>query len=377
MTEKILFVDDEVNVLEGLRANLRRRYEVDIATSGAEALALVKASGPYAVVVSDLKMPEMDGIALLTQVRELSPDTVRMMLTGFADVEVAIGAVNEGQVFRFLTKPCTPDVLAGALASGLEQYRLVTAEKELLRGTLRGSIRVLTEALSLANPEAYGRAERIKALVRRLVKDGGVKGSWELDLAAMLSHIGCMALPRAVLEKIATGQKLTSDEQKLYASHPAVGAGLIEHIPRMGKVAEIIANQHKRYDPNLPLGARVLKIVVDYDTLESRGLPPGNVFTRMRSCKGCYDHGLLDRFEKAIGVEGAYVRKQVAVRELTENMILEENVVTREGLLLLARGMELNETSIYRLIQAGQTFDIVEPISVLVIPETREQARAS
>lgn len=375
MVEKILFVDDEANVLDGFRANMRRRYEVDTAQSPEEGLRMVQHSGPYAVVVSDLKMPGMDGIAFLTQVRDLSPDSVRMMLTGFADVDVAINAVNEGQVFRFLTKPCTPDVLGKALAAGLEQYRLVTAEKELLRGTLRGSIRVLTEALSLANPEAYGRSERIKALVRLLVKSGGVKNSWELDLAAMLSHIGCMALPRAVLDKIATGQKLTPEEKKLYSSHPAVGAGLIEHIPRLGKVAEIIAGQHKRYDPNLPEGAKILRILVDYDTLESRGLAPTNIFVRMRSCKGCYDLALLDKFEKAVGIEGPYIRKQVSVKELTENMILEENVVTREGLLLLARGMELNETSIYRLIQTGQTFDIVEPISVLVIPESRPQPR--
>ncbi len=376
MAEKILFVDDEVNVLEGFRANMRRRYDVDTALGPEEGLNMVRNSGPYAVVVSDLKMPGMDGITFLTQVRDISPDTVRMMLTGFADVEAAMNAVNMGQVFRFLTKPCSLQTISAALDAGLEQYRLITAERELLRCTLRGSIQVLSEALSLANPEAYGRTERIKALVRLLVKSGGVKNSWELDLAAMLSHIGCMALPRAVLEKIATGQKLTSEERKLYASHPAVGAGLIEQIPRLGKVAESIAGQLKRFDPNLPEGARILRILVDYDTLESRGLPLPNIFVRMRSCKGCYDTSLLDKFEKAVGIEGPYIRKHVGVKELTENMILEENVVTREGLLLLARGMELNEASIYRLIQTGQSFDIVEPISVLVMPESRPHPRA-
>jgi response regulator RpfG family c-di-GMP phosphodiesterase len=376
MAEKILFVDDEVNVLEGFRANLRKRFDVTTALGPEEGLALLKRSGPFAVVVSDLKMPRMDGISFLTQVRELSPDTVRMMITGFADVEVAIDAVNEGQVFRFLTKPCAPETLAKALEAGLEQYRLVTAERELLRGTLRGSIRVLTEALSLANPEAYGRAERVKVLVRRLVKTAKVRNAWELELAAMLSHIGCMALPRTVLEKIATGKKLTTDERKLYASHPAVGAGLIEHIPRLGKVAEIIANQHKRYDPMLPEGARILKIAVDYDTLESKGLPPTNIFVRMRSCENCYDPALLDKFENAVGLVGAYVRKSVTVKELTENMILEESVLTQEGLLLLARGMELNEMSIYRLIEAAKSFKIIEPISVLIAPEAEHTAES-
>ncbi|MDR3641783.1 MAG: response regulator [Humidesulfovibrio sp.] len=369
MSEKILFVDDEINVLDAFRANLRKRFDVTTALGPEEGLKLLQESGPFAVVISDLKMPKMDGITFLTQVRELSVDTVRMMITGFADVEVAIGAVNEGQVFRFLTKPCPPATLTKALAAGLEQYRLVTAERELLRGTLRGSIRVLTEALSLANPEAYGRSERVRVLVRKLVKSAGLKNAWELELAAMLSHIGCMALPRILLENIAAGKELTTEERKLYASHPAVGAGLIEHIPRLGKVAEIIANQHKRLDPQMPEGARVLKIAVDYNMLESKGLAPQHIFVRMRSCAGCYDPGILDKFEKAIGLEGDYIRKNVSVKELTENMILEENVKTQEGLLLLAKGMELNEASIYRLIQAGKTFNIIEPISVLIAPE--------
>jgi response regulator RpfG family c-di-GMP phosphodiesterase len=369
MSGKILFVDDEINVLDAFRANLRKRFDVTTALGPEEGLKLLQKSGPFAVVVSDLKMPKMDGITFLTQVRELSADTVRMMITGFADVEVAIGAVNEGQVFRFLTKPCQPEILMKALTAGLEQYRLVTAERELLRGTLRGSIRVLTEALSLANPEAYGRSERVRVLVRKLVKTAGLKNAWELELAAMLSHIGCMALPRAVLEKLAAGKELNSEERKLYASHPAVGAGLIEHIPRLDKVAEIIANQHKRFDPMLPEGARVLKIAVDYNTLESKGLTPPHIFVRMRSCPACYDPVILEKFEKSIGLEGDYIRKNVSVKELTENMILEENVKTQEGLLLLAKGMELNETSIYRLIQAGKTFNIIEPISVLIAPE--------
>jgi len=373
MSERILFIDDDAMILDALRVSLRKRFDVTVALGPEAGLAAMRSDGPFAVVVSDLRMPRMDGIALLTQIRDMSPDTVRMMLTGFADVEVAIDAVNEGQVFRFLTKPCPPETLAKALEAGLEQFRLVTAEKELLRGTLRGSIRVLTEALSLANPEAYGRSERIKVLVRQLLKTLSIKGAWELELAAMLSHIGCMALPRTVLEKIATGQKLSHDERKLYASHPAVGAGLIEHIPRLGKVAEIIASQHKRYDPSQPQGVRILKIVVDYDTLESKGLTPANIFVRMRSCGECYDPVILDALEKSLGLEGSYMRKSVMVRELTDGMILDESVVTKEGLLLLAKGVELNETSIYRLIQAAKSFTVIEPLSVLTLPGSAAQ----
>ena len=94
----------------------------------------------------------MDGIQFLAQIREMSPDTVRIMLTGHADLENAIQAVNEGNIFRFLTKPCDNNILIQVLSQGLEQFRLVTAEKELLEKTLQGSINVLTELLPWSTP---------------------------------------------------------------------------------------------------------------------------------------------------------------------------------------------------------------------------------
>jgi len=161
MSDKILFVDDEQHILDTFRATLRKHYDVHTALGPEEALRMVAEEGPFSVVVSDFKMPRMTGVKLLGRVGEISPNTVRVMLTGYADVESAVAAINEGHVFRFLTKPCSTEILIRTLDAALEQYRLVTSEKELLRGTLRGSIRILTEILSLVNPEAFGRAERI------------------------------------------------------------------------------------------------------------------------------------------------------------------------------------------------------------------------
>ena len=124
---RILLVDDEVNVLEGLRRNLRPFFDVTTADSPDQALKLVATQGPYEVVVSDLRMPEMDGIALLCSIRKVSPDTVRVLLTGFGDMNSIIAAVNEGNVFRFLSKPCPPWALTRALEDSVRQYRLSTA----------------------------------------------------------------------------------------------------------------------------------------------------------------------------------------------------------------------------------------------------------
>ena len=115
----ILCVDDEVNILEGLQDNLRRKFKVHTASSGTEGLAVLKSEGPFPVVISDMRMPEMNGAEFLSQVRNLYPDSMRILLTGQSDIESAISAVNEGQIFRFLTKPCETDNLVSVIQLAL------------------------------------------------------------------------------------------------------------------------------------------------------------------------------------------------------------------------------------------------------------------
>jgi DNA-binding NtrC family response regulator len=141
MTENILFVDDEPAVLESYKRMLHREFRVDIATGGEKGLEAIQTAGPYAVVVSDMRMPGMNGAQFLAHVRSSAPDTVRMLLTGYTDLDAAIQAVNEGNIFRFLTKPCEKTILAKSLTSGLVQYRLITAERDLLENTLMGASR--------------------------------------------------------------------------------------------------------------------------------------------------------------------------------------------------------------------------------------------
>jgi len=124
---RILLVDDEVEVLDGLRRILRFDFEVTIATGAEEALKLVASEGPYEVVVSDLRMPGVDGINLLAGIRKAAPRSVRILLTGYGDVEAAIAAVNQGHVFRFLTKPCPRWILLRALHDSVKEYGLDTA----------------------------------------------------------------------------------------------------------------------------------------------------------------------------------------------------------------------------------------------------------
>src|SRR6478609_8240703 len=130
---RVLFVDDEPNVLTALTRNLRAVFEITSAESGQAALdVLGTTTAPFAVVVSDMRMPKMDGAAFLSRVKELSPLSTRLLLTGDSDIKSAIKAVNEGQIFRFLCKHCPPDTLASAVEAAIEQHALVTAERDIM-----------------------------------------------------------------------------------------------------------------------------------------------------------------------------------------------------------------------------------------------------
>jgi response regulator RpfG family c-di-GMP phosphodiesterase len=378
MTDRILFVDDDSNLLQAYKRGLRRQFHIDTSLGGEQGLEAVATQGPYAVIISDLRMPGMDGIQFLSRVREAAPDSVRMMLTGCADVENAIQAVNEGNVFRFLTKPCQPDILAKALAAGLKQYRLVMAERELLEKTLRGSIKVLMEVLGLLNPEAFGRAQRITRYVREIAAEMGIAEVWQLETAAMLSQIGCIILPEEILEKTYKGEVLNMEESRLFMRHPHVAADLLANIPRMQGISEIIAYQEKYFDGGgtpedarigeaIPLGARVLKPVLDFDTLEASGTRKSEALTRLKQKRGWYDPRVLTALEAILELdERRYELKDVTVKELRDNMILAEHVRTLKGITLVVKGHQIGQAMIERLRNVARNSRIKEPIRVLV-----------
>ena len=210
MAEKILLVDDESNVLDGYRRSLRGEFLLETALGGQQALKLAEESGPYAVVISDMRMPGMDGIQLLSRIKSLAPDTIRVMLTGNADTETAINAINEGNIFRFLNKPCSKEVMAKTITAALMQYRLVTAEKQLLEQTLSGSLQVLTEVLSLVNPAAFSRAERARRYIHHVVTAMKLGNPWQYEVAAMLSQLGCVTLASETIDAVYRGEELTA-----------------------------------------------------------------------------------------------------------------------------------------------------------------------
>ena len=377
MTERILCVDDEANVLSAYQRSLRKHFQLETALGAELALQAISEREPYAVIVADMRMPGMDGVQLLKEVKRLAPNTVRIMLTGNADQQTAMDAVNEGSIFRFLTKPCPPENLAKALEAGIEQHRLITAEKELLENTLRGSIKVLTEVLALTNPTAFGHGARVRKLVRKLAEQLKLEKSWQYEIAAMLSQIGCVTVPPDTIDKIYHGHALTDEEKEMLAAHPKIGRDLIANIPRLENVAQAIAYQQKRFDgsgipsdsvagTDIPLGARVLKVALDYDTLKWSGETDIQVFSELRMRSGWYDPKVLEAMEAVVGCEAAIRICEVRVDQITVRMILAEDVTTTDGALVVNKGQEVTESLRERLRNFARHRGLREPIQVLV-----------
>jgi response regulator RpfG family c-di-GMP phosphodiesterase len=370
---RVLCVDDETNVLEGLALHLRRQYDVETATTGLLGLEAIRQRGPFAVVLSDMRMPGMDGAAFLARVREMSPDSVRMLLTGDVDIRAAIAAVNEGQIFRFLTKPCPADQIRLSFAAATKQYHLIIAERVLLEQTLRGSIKTLTEVLSLSNPIAFGRATRIRNLAAALAQELGLRASWQLEVAAMLSQLGMVIVPDETIERHLSGQLLSAEEQAMVARVPKVNQELLAHIPRLEEVRELVAQCYRHRQPNPPLPnqsgglfllGHVLQVAVDFDKLESEGLTTQAAVDTIRGRGALYEPSVVEALARCKKSASLGQVKEIPVQSAGVGMILVDDVRTTKGVLLIARGHELTSSSVERL-RNFERGSIREPLRVV------------
>jgi len=368
---KVLCVDDEPYVVEGLALHLRRTYQVLVATSGRAGLEEIAKQGPFAVVLSDMGMPGMDGAAFLSQVREAAPDTTRMLLTGHTDIQAAVSAVNEGQVFRFLTKPCPPDQLRLAFDAAVEQHRLVTAERVLLEQTLHGSIKTLTDILSMTNPVGFGRAARIKKHVSELADALGMQNRWQVEVAAMLSQLGSISLPEETAERFYNGRELSAQEKATVARMPKLTESLFGNIPPREPVREILARQGTPFEAgrgkkDVPLGARMLKIAVDFDELESNALSVQLALDTMLGREGWYDPETLQAFVRIKGASaGQQVVKEIQLQAVRVGMVFAEEVRLKSGVLLVARGYEVTQSFIEK-VRSFQKDVVNEPLRIVV-----------
>jgi len=377
MEEAVLFVDDEQHLLEAIARSLRSRFAIHTAASGADGLRVLECSGPFAVVVSDMRMPQMNGVQFLTKVRDLYPDTVRMILSGQSDLADTIAAVNDGNIFRFLSKPCSTQCLQAAVGTAVEQYRLVTSEKVLLEQTLSGAVAMLIEMLSLVTPAAYSRARRMQHYVVALTAVLELRERWQWPLAALVSQIGCVSLPKETLSKVEAGQELSEEERVLHQSHPQLAAKMLQAIPRLEEVAAIVGGQNSSLQGlELPADRRSCDVVTTgilllraancFDALVLQGHTAVDAVETLRRAKTNLPPVVIDamRILPTAGTER--VVRAVRLVDLAAGMILDEALLTRKGACLVPAREEVTPNLLLRLRSIATGVQIKEPFRVQV-----------
>ena len=379
MSDRVLFVDDEPNVLDGIRRQLRNRLNIETAVGAAAGLSMIESKGPFAVVVSDMRMPEMNGARFLSKVNQMSPDTVRMVLSGQADLDSTVAAVNEGHIFRFLMKPCDSDKLLEVVNSGIAQYRLVNAEKHLLENTLNSTVKVLLEVLGLINPAAQRRAAQIQKYAEAACNALKPPDPWKYQLAAMLSQLGCVALPPETLAKVYGGQSLSDEENKLYRSHPEVAGKLLGQIPRLEDVAAMVAGQLrtpakelatgdvKSWNPQ-QLGAAILWTAVRLDQFVDEGRTVHYAIHQIMQLAPHLPRQITAAMLTApVTGGGRRESRTLRVDELGIGMILEGEVLSAKGIRLVPKGVEITASLLGRLSTIARGVGVTEPIQVSVL----------
>ena len=353
---RVLFVDDEPMILEAMRRQHHHRYDVTTACGPEEALRIVDENDAFAVVVSDHRMPVMCGVDLLKQIGDASPDTVRIMLTGHADLQIAMDAVNGGHVFRFLMKPCDPEILRTAIDDAAEIFRLRTAERDLLDQTVRGSVEVLVEVLALARPRAFGRARKIHHLVRHMAERLELPEIWQHETAALLSQIGCVAVPDDILDRMISGSAVDPRQRAMLGRHTELARRLLRKIPRLQAVAEIIHHQHAEHGRiaaqtglAVDIGSRMLAAALDLDELISLGARPEQAFAALRADEKKYSARVIEALSSAPDIRVAGPAEPVALDALEVGMVAAEDILDTSGSLILGEWSEITETSLQRL----------------------------
>jgi CheY-like chemotaxis protein len=359
MSDKILLVDDEPSVLQGYQRLLHAQFHVTTAVGAKSGLQMINRQGPFAVVVSDMRMPDMDGIEFLRRVLTVAPETVRIMLTGNSDQQTAAGAVNEGSVFRFLTKPCNKETLSKTLMEGLAQYRMACAEREVLEKTLKGMISVLTEVLSVASPAAFSRAARVRRYVQHVAERLSLADAWKYEVAAMLSQLGCVTLEPETIEAIYSGGELSPADQAQFLNHPQIAHELLKNIPRMQQVAWMIAHQNQplptewnmndREMKEMRLGAQLIRAALAFDLQLRKGGSRLDAAHFLSMKFADLDSKVVEAMIELEPESAGKDSRSVSISDLSTGTVLEQEIRSRTGILIAARGQEITPPLLLKL----------------------------
>jgi response regulator RpfG family c-di-GMP phosphodiesterase len=358
---RVLCVDADAAALQELRGALSREFDVVIATDTRDGAQRLAAGERYEVLITDLRLCNVDGRAWLDVARELAPTTPALLCTQPEHVRAALDAVRQGRGFRCELKPLDAGLLIESVQACRAQHQLLTCEVDTLERTLKGCVHALTDLLALAQPEAFGRAARLRQLVVALARQVGEPLTWQLEVSASLSQVGAIALAPQSVSKLYSGAPFDAHEEAETRRLPEIGANLLADIPRFEAVRCAVRYQARHFDGSgipeegpagaeLPFAARALKLAFDFERWRGTGLDIDASFERLYARSGVYDPRLLLAFRRVVAAEPPSCDKRsIDLRQLEPGMQLSSNVYTRHGQLLLAAPQVVSDVLLTRL----------------------------
>lgn len=352
---RVLCVDDEPHLLAALERTLFDQYELVTATSAGDALTVLKHEPPFAVVVSDMRMPGVNGADFLAEVRRQYPAVSRILLTGYADTESAIAAVNRGAIFRYLSKPCPREQLIEAIDAGVALHRRHEIERQLLSTTLAGVVKLLSELLAMAAPQAFQRASFLQACVRHALPKLGWSEPWRYEMAAALSQIGCIGIPEGEADPLSEN-----------AEHAETAWRLLSPIPRLESIALMLRYQTsvapEDVGSEVMQGATLLRAALHLQTLAPHKIDAAEVLRRLRMARPALPGSIV---EALADFRGAWSEQRLErVDKLQLGSVLDQDVRTKTGMLVLSSGHELTQAAVLALQRLLSTDAIEHTVRV-------------
>lgn len=376
MNKKILCVDDEESILRGFQLNLRNKFEIHLASDGQEGLELFEREGGFAVVLSDMRMPRMNGAEMLAAIKKINPEVVTVLLTGYTDFESAMAAVNEGNVFRMLSKPCPPETLNKVLNDAVEQHDLICSKRILLDQTLRGAVDALAQSLATSQPLFFGRAQRLRRMSNALAEQVNMPDSWQVGMAAIFSQIAYSSIPQHLSDEIYHRKELSPEVKSMVADLPDETLKIIDLIPGLEGIKKILQRidvQHKfevEDGTGVRTGASILKVALDYDYYAEQGHEESLIVSTLHSRAEVYDPKVVEALQQHLSVSSEiYQLAKISPRELEIGMILMEDLLLEEGMLIASGGADVDRQLlkvIRNYISCYEEFPFPKEISVKI-----------
>lgn len=377
--EKVLLIDDEPLITNSLKRGLAGDYHFLSATSGAEGLSLLKANPTVAIIVTDMSMPSMTGSEFLKESMKCAPDAVRVMLTGLADQKTAVRAINEGAIYRFLTKPCSTQDFEDTLKDCMVRRQLQKQERDLLQNTLGGLIGLITDLLSFVDPSGVQHAIHMRKIIRELNKSvflGGI----EVELAAMLAGIGKLSLPLELLVKNANHEVLSDKEKTAFDQYLGVSSRLLKQIPKLDKVSLILdaAGNGGAPEKSSPVHNGVIgfRVAGKISAAIQDGEPTISTLKRISDTLRTEE---LELFAPLLSDRGLSKENrqaghfEVSFSDLCPGQRFVEDVTDKNGKLLLKKGFLVSEAIIERIKNHHELVGVKTPFFVNERTPTKDE----